>query len=199
MSTDAGRGGDLGRIIRGRTIGVPPPYEGAVIKAAEEAYALRPARHRLAIVVAVALALGFAAGLVFGRLEARAVDGCRPEPITASTPTGIAGCVRYGTGIASRWPGPGVARNDCTWPWDACRPIVITALDTGRQVIVTPRMFCDCYTGTADERLVDLDPAAVAALGLTWDAGLYRVSVEPASIAPMASPTPLLPDTAVAP
>ena len=33
--------------------------------------------------------------------------GCRPEPITVNTPTGIAGCVVYGEGVAltksDRW------------------------------------------------------------------------------------------------
>jgi len=124
---------------------------------------------------------------------ARADDGCKPYPVTEHSPSGLVGCVRYGEGIASRWPGPGVARNDCEYPWTDCAPIQVTALDTGQNIIVTPTMFCDCYQrlGPNGEqlRLVDLDPAAVAALGLDWNAGLYRVSVEPASI--------VLPDTAM--
>ena len=55
-------------------------------------------------------------------------------------------------------------------------------------------MFCDCYTGTgANERLVDLDPSALKALGL-WEVrsqGLFAVSVQPVK----ADTTTLLPDT----
>ena len=97
-------------------------------------------------------------------------------------PTGWEGCTRYGDGIASHWAGPGVARNDCLWPWTHCTPIRITSAQTGLSITVTPTMFCDCWYGMAGhERLVDLDPAAVAALGLAWADGLYPVTVEPAS------------------
>lgn len=114
---------------------------------------------------------------------------CRSEPVTEHTPTGIAGCVIYGDGTASRWPGPGVARNDCVYPWTDCTPITITSHETGLSITVTPTMFGDLYTGTDKERIVDLDPAAVEALGLNWDDGLYPVTVEPAK--------PVLPDTAL--
>lgn len=125
--------------------------------------------------------------------------GCQPYPVTAYSPTGIVGCEVYGTGTASRWQGPGVARNDCEWPWRDCTSIRITSLQTGRSVVVTPTMFCDCYTGTPDERIVDLDPKTVAALGLNPAAGLWPVTVEPARAPkPKAAPTPFaLPDTAV--
>jgi hypothetical protein len=114
-------------------------------------------------------------------------EGCRPEPITEHTPTGIAGCVVYGSGIASMWPGPGVARNDCVYPWTDCTPITITALSTGLSVTVTPTMFGDLYTGTPNQRIVDLDPATVAALGLDPSQGLWPVTVQPAMTLPNTS------------
>lgn len=103
----------------------------------------------------------------------------------------MAGCSTYGSGWASWWSGPGVARNDCVWPWNDCTPITITSHDTGLSVTVTPTMYGDLYTGTPNQRLVDLDPSTLKALGL-WgerDRGLFRVTVEPAS--------PMLPDTAL--
>lgn len=116
---------------------------------------------------------------------------CRMTAKEWYNPTGWEGCTVYGDGIASRYAGPGVARNDCTWPWRRCTPIRITSFQTGLSIIVRPRMFCDCYTRTRRQRLVDLDPAAVRALGLAWADGLYPVSVEPVD------PATGLPDTAL--
>lgn len=99
-------------------------------------------------------------------------------------PTGWEGCAVYGDGYASRWEGPGVARNDCLYPWTDCRPIAVTASSTGRSVTVTPRMFCDCWLRTANEKLVDLDRATVRKLGLRWADGRYAVTVEPAGWLP---------------
>lgn len=110
----------------------------------------------------------------------------RTEP-ESYNPTGWEGCAAYGTGMASRWDGPGIAVNSCVYPWTDCEPIRVTSLETGRALTVTPSMFCDCYHGTRRERLVDLDPAAVRRLGLSWAQGLYPVRVEPVE---------LLPDTA---
>lgn len=105
----------------------------------------------------------------------------------------------YGEGLASWWGGPGVARNDCLYPWTRCAPIRVTSMSTGLTVTVRPTMYCDCYTGTSDERLVDLDPASLRALGL-WDQrsrGLFPITVEPLAGGRTTS-TLTLPDTAIA-
>lgn len=52
------------------------------------------------------------------------------------------------------------------------------------------------YTGTPDERIVDLDAATLAALGLDPSQGLFPVVVEP--VAGSLDPPPVLPDTAMA-
>lgn len=152
----------------------------------------------------VILAAVMAAMVVFAaRVEAAdeyipPYDGChRVEVVPDTQPSGWAGCEVYGHGIASRWSGPGVARNDCEWPWTACVPIRITADETGRAVVVTPTMFCDCRVGLdwgETTRIVDLDPATVAALGLPMDNGLYPVTVEPVQGPAIVAPQ-VLPDT----
>lgn len=109
--------------------------------------------------------------------RAQAADGCKRIEVGPDTPTGIAGCQRLGAGIASHWQGPGAAVNSCTYPWNDCPTLRVKSLQTGLEIIVTPTMFCDCYTGTADERLIDLDPLMVAALGLDLEQGLYPVRV----------------------
>ena len=123
-------------------------------------------------------------------------------------PSQCIGDVAYGEGDASTWGGPGVARNDCTYPWTDCTPIRITNLDDrtagyGRSIVVTPTMYCDCWRGLAPgetgpngerPRLVDLDPAAWMALGIPYE-GIWRVRVEP--LREQATERSSLPDTAV--
>ncbi len=122
-----------------------------------------------------------------------AIEGCEPEPITAFTPTGIAGCIRSGEGIASRYgPGTGVAMNFCTWELRhsaGCGWVTITSLETGITVTVQVIDFGDLYTGTPDERIVDMQFGVVSALGLDFEQGLWRVSVCPA----LNNPAPIPP------
>ncbi len=130
-------------------------------------------------------------------IAAACVEYVTDDPV--NEPSGVMGCELYGVGVASTWAGPGVARNDCTYPWTDCQPIRITSLDTGLSVEVRPRMYCDCYMkpGPNGEgpRIADLPPDVVAALGLPGP-GLWDVRVE-------AIETPALgislPDTAMAP
>lgn len=86
-------------------------------------------------------------------------------------------------GWASTWSGPGAATHDCTWPWADCQTRAIRSLQTGLVIIVTPTMYCECHVpGVAHpDRLIDLDPAQVAALGLERSDGLWRVEVWPVS------------------
>jgi hypothetical protein len=118
----------------------------------------------------------------------QAADGCYSIAVSLNTPTGIAGCLRFGSGLASYYTaGSGVAMNFCTWTWrhtHGCGAVLITSAQTGRQVIAPVVDFCDCYTGTSKERIVDLQTRVLADLGLSRSAGIYSVTVEPAQLAP---------------
>lgn len=138
-----------------------------------------------ALVLLLALATPAAAG----------DEGCYPVPVTPNTPTGIAGCLRSGDGIAS-WYGAGTggAMNFCTWAVrhdTGCGFALVTSRDTGKAVVVPIIDFCDCFTGTADERIIDLQTGVLPLLGLDPARGLYPVTVEPYGGDP-----PTLPDTA---
>ena len=170
---------------------------------------------RFRVLLAAGLAGCILEGLIFlsffaGMVSAECVS-YPPNP--PHEPSGVKGCVLYGEGTASTWGGPGVARNDCVYPWTDCTPIRITSLDTGLSIEVTPIMYCDCYMrpGPNGEqtRIVDLGPSEVAALGLPGP-GLWPVRVEPIEVVVLDSaPTPelekssssdaVLPDTRMAP
>ena len=153
-----------------------------------------------------AIRLGLAAAVLAAAAALPAPTvACGPEPITPNTPTGIAGCVRLGDGVASHYgPGSGVATNACTWTVrhsTGCGRLAIQSHDTGLVVVVDVVDFCDCYTGTPDERIVDLQYDVVDALGLDRSLGLYRVTVWREGIEtpqpPADAPAPaMLPDTA---
>lgn len=108
-------------------------------------------------------------------------SGCYRVDKTPNTPTGIAGCQVWGEGIASHYgPGNGVAMNFCTWVLrheQGCGYATITSLDTGLSVRVPIVDFCDCYTGTDNQRIVDLQYGVLEALGLNYSGGLFEVSV----------------------
>lgn len=70
--------------------------------------------------------------------------------------------------------------NFCTWVFRnevGCGFITVYSFDTGVTVRVPVVDFCDCYTGTSDERIVDLQYGVLEALGLNPAQGLYEVEV----------------------
>lgn len=73
--------------------------------------------------------------------------------------------------------------NFCTWvrrQSGPCGWITITSVQTGISLRVPVIDFCDCYTGTPQERAIDLQYGVVSALGLSLDQGLYEVILAPA-------------------
>lgn len=87
------------------------------------------------------------------------------------------------TGIASHYgPGFGAAMPFCTWTYrhaHGCGSMLVTSLDTGRSAVVPIIDYCQCYVGTPNERIIDLQWDVVTALGLDLSRGLYRVTIEP--------------------
>lgn len=76
-------------------------------------------------------------------------------------------------------PGDGVATQWCTWTLRhtaGCGLLAVESLDTGVVVVVPVVDWCECYRGTADERIVDLQWGVLDALGLDRSAGLYPVA-----------------------
>lgn len=129
----------------------------------------------LRVVLAFVL-LGLAAGTV------RAGDEtCHPIEVTDYSPTGIAGCTLDGptVGVASWYSGVVAATNWCTWPFTGCGVVVVQSHATGLVITIAVGSYCDCYTGTDHERLIDLTRGQVLALGLDPDDGLFDVTVTP--------------------
>jgi hypothetical protein len=74
--------------------------------------------------------------------------------------------------------------NFCTWAYrneHGCGSVTISSVDTGITVTVPVVDYCDCYTGTSDQRIVDLQWGVLDALGLDSSRGLYEVEVWPAN------------------
>lgn len=123
----------------------------------------------------------------------------RGEQVAAPVQTGTgpsAPLVSTQTGTASWYgPGTGVAMPFCTWTLrttQGCGSVAIQSLDTGITVIAPVIDYCQCYVGTPQERIVDLQWGVVDALGLDRSRGLYPVSVWPVD-----GTAPTIPDTAM--
>lgn len=107
------------------------------------------------------------------------------------TPTVQAGSVQTGT---ASWygPGDGVATQWCTWTLrhsQGCGYLAIQSIDTGITVVAPVIDWCQCYRGTPQERIVDLQLGVVSALGLDPSRGLYQVITWPSGLE--------IPDTAM--
>lgn len=160
---------------------------------------------RLTVVAFIWVVLMFSIGLLLASYV-RAYDGCYPVPVTDNTPTGVAGCEVFGDGTASHYgPGSGVAMNFCTWVLrhsTGCGWVSIRSHQTGIVVTVPVVDFGDLYTGTAQQRIADLQWGVVDALGLDRSQGLYEVTVWREQVGPLATPASasgpslMLPDTA---
>jgi hypothetical protein len=79
-------------------------------------------------------------------------------------------------------PGIGVATQWCTWTLrheSGCGFLAIQSDQTGLVVYAPVIDWCECYRGTPQERIVDLQWGVVDALGLDRSQGLYPVSTWP--------------------
>jgi len=115
-------------------------------------------RHRLIVHGAVVLMLALSVALT--------------APVKAAEPEhGIASHYGPGTGVATQW---------CSWVRRhtvGCGWLRIQSGQTGLTVVAPVIDWCQCYRGTRDERIVDLQWDVVEALGLELAQGLYPVTV----------------------
>jgi hypothetical protein len=106
-------------------------------------------------------------------------------PVHGESQTGIASWYGPGNGVASQW---------CTWTLrhqSGCGTAKITSLETGITTYAPVIDWCQCYRGTAQERIIDLQWGVVESLGLPISQGLYPVRVE------WLTATTEIPDTAM--
>jgi hypothetical protein len=88
---------------------------------------------------------------------------------------GIASWYGTGSGVATQW---------CSWTYrhstpGGCGFLAIQSHDTGLIALAPVIDWCQCYPGTPQERIVDLQLGVVAALGLDPSRGLYQVTTWP--------------------
>lgn len=115
----------------------------------------------------------------------------RYEPVPPNEPTGIKGCERWGEGLATHYgPGDGAAMNFCTWELrhsEGCGAVRVTSMESGISLIVPIIDYCDCYTGTPREKIIDLQYGVLIRLGVESaesiaeqrTKGVYPVVVSP--------------------
>lgn len=139
-------------------------------------------------------------GLALVAPAAASEPGCRPEPITYATPSGVAGCTIDGptVGVASTWGGNTTAAQWCVYPWTDCGYVRVTSHLTGITIESRVGMFCDCWW-FSDRRLVDLTAGQVLALGLDPAVGIFDVTVTvlEAPSGPVAPASSVMADTSV--
>lgn len=134
----------------------------------------------------VGVAIVFVVVSLWAASATRAGDEtCEPIAVTWYSPSGIAGCTLDGptAGTASWYGGDQAAANWCTWPWTDCGSVRVVSHATGVAITVAVAMFGDLYTGTPDERLLDLTHGQVLALGLDPADGTFAVTVTPVDAA----------------
>ena len=115
------------------------------------------------------------------RATTRPLPASREASRTGPTEKASAATVsqsRAVSGVASWWAsfGPGVY---AALPGYVVGTHVTVRVCSGSRCVLAPVVTsCGCYIGTPDERIVDVSPGILAALGLDPAAGIYPITVE---------------------